>query len=97
MATIQLSIIEARSRITSLPEDLAENPGAVVVTRRGTPVLAILPWDMYESIVETLEILGDAELTASLRQSLKEASEANAILWNEAKKDMGESHDTDKV
>lgn len=84
----QIPIIKARDRLTSLPEELAEEPGAIAVTRRGEPVLAILPWDLYESIMETLEILSDEELMASLRQSIKEVSEGKAVSWNRAKKEL---------
>jgi antitoxin YefM len=85
---VQLPIIKARDRLTSLPEELAEEPGAIAVTRRGEPVLAILPWDLYESIMETLEILGDEELMAALRQGIKEASEGKAIPWDRAKQEL---------
>jgi prevent-host-death family protein len=84
----QIPIIKARDRLTSLPEELAEEPGAIAVTRRGEPVLAILPWDLYESIMETLEILSDEGLMASLRQSIKEVSEGKAVSWNRAKKEF---------
>jgi antitoxin YefM len=67
-----IPITEARHEITSLPERLAKSPGAVAVTRRGKPVLAIMPWDFYESIVETLEILGDQDLMAALRQGIRD-------------------------
>jgi prevent-host-death family protein len=86
--TIQLPIIKARDRLTSLPEEFAEEPGAIAVTRRGEPVLAILPWNLYESIMETLEILGDEDLMAALRQSIKEASEGKTIPWDRAKKEL---------
>ncbi len=62
-----ISMTAARHELTSLLERLAEQPGAVAVTRRGKPVLAILPWDLYESSVETLEILGDEALMDVLR------------------------------
>jgi prevent-host-death family protein len=84
----QLPIIKARDRLTSLPEELAEEPGAIAVTRRGEPVLAILPWELYESIVETLEILSDEELMAALRQSIKEVSEGKAVSWDRAKQEL---------
>ena len=84
----QIPIIKARDRLTSLPEELAEKPGAIAVTRRGEPVLAILPWELYESIVETLEILSDEELMASLRQSIKEVSEGKAVPWDRAREDI---------
>ncbi len=84
----QLPIIKARDRLTSLPEELAEEPGAIAVTRRGEPVLAILPWELYESIVETLEILSDEDLMAALRQSIKEVSEGKAVSWSRAKQEI---------
>jgi antitoxin YefM len=84
----QIPIIKARDRLTSLPEELAEEPGAIAVTRRGEPVLAILPWDLYESIVETLEILGDEDLMAALRQSIKEVSEGKTVPWDRAKQEL---------
>jgi prevent-host-death family protein len=46
----ELPITEARHALTSLPERLAEDPGAVAITRRGKPVLAVMSWDLYESI-----------------------------------------------
>ena len=85
---VSIPIIKARHRLTSLPEELALEPGAVAVTRLGEPVLAILPWDLYESIVETLEILGDEELMAALRQAIKEADEGKAIPWDQARKGL---------
>jgi len=27
------------------------------------PVLAVMPWELYESLVETLEILGDPDMS----------------------------------
>ncbi len=67
-----IPITEARHELTSLPERLGEEPGAVAVTRRGKPVLAILPWDLYESIIETLEIMGDKDQMAALRKGIEE-------------------------
>jgi prevent-host-death family protein len=84
----KIPIIKARDMLTSLPEELAEEPGAIAVTRRGEPVLAILPWDLYESIMETLEILGDEDLMAALRQSIKEVSEGKTVPWDRAKQEL---------
>ena len=84
-----IPITEARDALTSLPERLAKEPEAVAVTRRGKPVLALMPWDLYESLVETLEIMGDEDLMASLRRSIKEVNENKAIPWNRAKKKIG--------
>ncbi|MGH9839340.1 MAG: type II toxin-antitoxin system Phd/YefM family antitoxin [Blastocatellia bacterium] len=85
---VSIPIIKARQKLTSLPEELALEPGAVAVTRRGEPVLAILPWNLYKSLVETLEILGDGELMAALRQGIREADEGKAISWDQARKEL---------
>ena len=84
-----IPITEARDALTSLPERLAKEQEAVAVTRRGKPVLALMPWELYESLVETLEIMGDEELMASLRRSIKEVNENKVIPWSRAKKKMG--------
>ena len=83
-----MPIIKVRDKLTSLPETLACAPGALEVTRRGKPVLAILSWEFYESIVETLEILGDSEQLTTLRQGIKDADAGRAIDWAQAKQGL---------
>ena len=47
----QLTITQARRGLLNLPERLARGPEhAVTITRRGRPVLAVMPWEFYESI-----------------------------------------------
>jgi antitoxin YefM len=86
-----MSIVEAQNKLISLPEDFEEDPkmGAVAVTRRGKPVLAVMPWALYEAFMETLEILGDAELMTALGQSIKEAEAGKGIPWEDAKWTLG--------
>ncbi len=81
----EIPMTEARHELTSLPEKLAKEPGAVAVTRRGKPVLAVMPWDLYESIVETLEIMGDEDLMAALRRAIREAEEGKTVPWESVK------------
>ena len=86
----ELTISEARKALLDLPEKLARTPErAVTITRRGRPVLAILPWEFYESIVETLEILGDPEMVTALRESLEDLKRGRLVSHAEAKKRLG--------
>ena len=89
--TRTMPIIEARKKLTLLPEQFEKDPKAksVTVTRRGKPVLAIMPYELYEAIVETLEIMGDEELMAALRQSIKEAESGKGIPWEQVKRKLG--------
>jgi prevent-host-death family protein len=86
----ELTISEARKALLDLPEKLARTPErAVTITRRGQPVLAILPWEFYESIVETLEILGDPQMVTALRESLEDLKRGRVLSHAEAKKRLG--------
>jgi antitoxin YefM len=86
----ELTISEARKALLDLPEKLARTPDrAVTITRRGQPVLAILPWEFYESIVETLEILRDPEMVTALRESLEDLKRGRVVSHAEAKKRLG--------
>lgn len=84
-----ISITKARGMLTKFPELLSEQHRAIALTRRGKPVMALLPWDLYEAIVDTLEIMEDADLMAALRQSIKEASEGKVIPWEEVQAELG--------
>lgn len=86
-----LSIAEARDELPDLAERLAEegNAQAVAVTRDGKPVLAILPWEFFESLVETMDILGDEEAMAALRRSVLALDEGDTVPWEQVKAELG--------
>ena len=83
--------MEARAKLTGLPEEFEQNPetGAITVTRRGKPVLAVMPWELYDSMTETLEILSDEKLMKALRKSLQEARRGRTHSMAEVKKRLG--------
>jgi antitoxin YefM len=83
------SISEIREEITRLPEQFEQEPGAVMVTRHGKPLMAILPWELYESIMETLEIMGDAELMAAFRHGVKDIEEGRVKPLDDVLKKLG--------
>lgn len=67
-----LSVTEARHSFLKLAESLKRDPRQVVgVTRRGRPVMAIVSAELYASLVETLDILGDEAGAARLRRALR--------------------------
>jgi prevent-host-death family protein len=94
-----LSISEAQSKITQLPEQFAEDPEVVTVTRHGKPVMTILPYETYkriqealetiESLQETLEIMQDEELMAAFREGVKALERGETRAWEDVKKELG--------
>ncbi len=83
-----IPITEAKHELNSLPEKLTQQGGTLAITRNGKPVLAVMTWEHYESILETLEIHGDADLMTNLRQGIIEANSAQGIDWELAKQNL---------
>ena len=85
-----MTISKARASLNDLSRKLAKpsKQASVTVTQKGKPVLAILNWEFYESLLETLECLSDEEQMKSFRQGVKEIAEGKEIAWEEAKKGL---------
>ena len=87
----RLSMVEARNSLTTLPERFAEDSSinALVVTRRGNPVLAILPWEVYDSLMETVRIMADPQLIADLREGIAAIQAGDTVDWDDFKRELG--------
>jgi antitoxin YefM len=83
-----MPISEARQALNTMPETLAKDPGTIAVTKRGKPVLAVLPWDLYESLVETMEVLGDPEFMSAVRRGVQDLRDDKTIPWESVKKEL---------
>ncbi len=66
-----MTVTEARGNLLQMPERLEGGAGVIPVTRHGKPVLAIMSWEIYESLSETIAVLSDPELMAQLRDQGK--------------------------
>lgn len=84
-----LNITEARKALNTLPDELAQSHATVAVTRRGKRVLAILDWELYECLLETMEILGDQELMEQIREAEKDIREGRTIPLEEVARELG--------
>lgn len=91
------SISEIREVITRLPEQFEqEGLRAVTVTRHGKPVMDIIPHEVYQelletvdSLLETLEVVQDEELMASFRQGIKDMQEGRVEPLDDVLKELG--------
>ncbi|MGI2905769.1 type II toxin-antitoxin system Phd/YefM family antitoxin [Tolypothrix sp. VBCCA 56010] len=82
-----LSITEARRQLLDLPDELNDEP--VIITKHGKPVMAALSFEQYESLLETLSILGDRAFANQLQESIAQAERGETISWEEAKAKLG--------
>lgn len=83
-----VTISQAREKLTKFPQELTSEDKVVKITSNKHPVLALMSWEFFENIMETLEILSDKELMAMLDKSVKEAESGKAISWDKAKKEL---------
>lgn len=82
-----LSFDQARKRLVQLPEELARNthPEVAIITDNDEPVLAILPWELYDALLETMEVLGDSQQMAALRRGVQDITEGRTESWETVK------------
>ena len=85
----ELPITEARARLTQIANDLVDSQDTVTVTNRGKPMMILIGYEMYESIMESLEIMSDTDLMEQLRQRLREARSGDVIGLDEVKRELG--------
>ncbi|HNC45886.1 MAG TPA: hypothetical protein PLU80_17085 [Acidobacteriota bacterium] len=48
-----------------------------------------MSWDLYESLIETMEIMSDPELMANIRQGIREIEEGKGIPFEQVKQELG--------
>lgn len=52
-------------------------------------MLAILPWELYESLEETVAIMGDPALLKQVRRGIKDIKAGRLVPWSKVKRELG--------
>ena len=82
-----MSISETRKRITSLEDELSFDD-TITVTNHGKEVLALLRWDTYESIAETLDIISDEQLYKDLKIGINQLANNELVDFDNFKNSL---------
>ena len=77
-----MSITQVRGKLTSIHKDIQND--TIAITNRGEPVLALMNWDLYSSILETIEILSDPDLVGELQKSIEEVKQGMTVSLKDA-------------
>lgn len=64
-----LPIADVRANLSKLVDDAIRTHQRVEVTRNGRRAAVLMSADDYDSLMETLEILGDREAMAAIREA----------------------------
>ena len=81
----KLSITEARNQFMKLPDKTADNQ-IIAVTRRNREVMALMSWELYEGLLETIEILADPDLMRDIRKGMAEIKSGNTYSIEESRR-----------
>jgi len=84
----ELSITETRRQLTHIDKDLGAGD-VLVVTRNEKKLLAMMTYELYKGLAETLGILGDEELRNQIRRRLDDISKDRLIDLQDIEKSLG--------
>lgn len=74
-----LPFSDAKSHLSELADRVERDHDRILVTRHGRPSFVLISPDDLESLEETLDILRDPELVASIAQSRREAASGDRV------------------
>jgi antitoxin YefM len=69
MPADHVPLAEVKNRLSEVVERLEREHGRVVITKHGRPAAVMLSLEDLESLEETLAVLSDPELLATLREA----------------------------
>jgi len=79
MYMMTLSVAEARATFSKLVESASSTHERFEVTRNGSRAAVLLGADDFDALMETVAILGDADLVAMIAASLREGATESAL------------------
>lgn len=74
-----ITVTEAKRRFLELVDDIEHMRNCVTITKNGIPTTVMLSLDDYESLLETLEILANPKIMASLKKSRAQIKKRNLL------------------
>ena len=84
----KMAITEARNKFIKLPDQAAKDQ-ILAVTRRNKEVMAVMSWELYEGLLETIEVLSDPELIQHLRTAIDDVNAGLTHSLSEAYERLG--------
>ena len=78
-----MALKSARNRLSQLPRRVNDSQTVIPVTQRGRPVMALMSWEMFEALVDTIEIMSDPELMAQISRSERDVEEGRTVPLHE--------------
>ncbi|HUZ24914.1 MAG TPA: type II toxin-antitoxin system Phd/YefM family antitoxin [Streptosporangiaceae bacterium] len=74
----QMPLADVKNRLSEVVDRLEREHGRVVITKHGHPAAVVISVEDLESLEETLDVMGSAELLGDIREALGELGTADA-------------------
>jgi antitoxin YefM len=68
---------ELRDKLSDVLDDVESSGSEYVITRHGRPIAVVLGYDDYESMIESLNILSDADTMAAISEGDEDLDEGS--------------------
>ena len=81
MTTIPLA--DARARLSQIVDEAVRTHERVEITRNGSRAVVMLSADDYDVLLETLDVLSDADLVRDLRDAVRELDAGEGFTLDE--------------
>ena len=78
-----LSATEARNSFSQLCKDAEQE--VVQITQHNKPSMAVMSWEYYQSLIETLEILSEPDTLNSIQRGEEDIQAGNTMEWGKVK------------
>ena len=86
----EIALMKAREKLTGLNRELQKNPKTVVrITHRGKPAMTLMSAELYDTLVETLDVVSDRTTFEALRQSLRDIESGKVHTLDEVAARLG--------
>jgi len=72
-------LTEARNRLSEIVDEVTATGSELVITRHGRPAAVVMGYEDYESLIETLNVLSDAETMRALAEAEDDLSAGNLV------------------
>lgn len=86
----EVGLMAARAKLTGLNRELNKRPRTVVrITHRGKPSMTLMSSELYDTLVETLEVMSDPIAVEALRASLADVEAGRVHTLDEVAARLG--------
>jgi antitoxin YefM len=86
----EMALMTARAKLTGLNRELTKSPLTVVrITHRGRPSMALMSAELYDTLVETLEVMSDPTTVEMLRKSFADIESGRVHTLDEVAARLG--------